>query len=76
MSEVFSIQLSNHTTQPDGKTGVWLDLPATAEQVQAAMGQIGVTRDNPWDYTVSGFSVPEGRHLAIPYDLALASGQN
>lgn len=76
MSEVFSIQLSNHTTQPDGKTGVWLDLPATAEQVQAAMGQIGVTQDNPWDYFISGFSSPEGRHLAIPYDLALASGVN
>ena len=45
MSEVFSIQLSNHTTQRDGKTGVWLDLPATAEQVQAAMGQISVTQD-------------------------------
>lgn len=55
---------------------IWLDLPTTAEQVAAAMGQIGVTRDNPWDYTVSGFSVPEGRHLAIPYDLALASGVN
>lgn len=76
MSEVFSIQLSNHTTQPDGKTGVWLDLPATAEQVQAAMGQIGVTQDNPWDYFISGFSSPEGRHLAIPHDMALASGVN
>ena len=76
VSEVFSIQLSNHTTQPDGKTGVWLDLPATAEQVQAAMGQIGVTQDNPWDYFISGFSSPEGRHLAIPYDMALASGVN
>ena len=76
MSEVFSIQLSNHTTQRDGKTGVWLDLPAPAEQVRAAMGQIGVTQDNPWDYFISGFSTPEGRHLAIPYDLALASGVN
>ena len=76
MSEVFSIQLSNYTTQPDGKTGVWLDLPATAEQVQAAMGQIGVTQDNPWDYFISGFSSPEGRHLAIPHDMVLASGVN
>ena len=76
MSEVFSIQLSNHTTQRDGKSGVWLDLPATAEQVRAAMGQIGVTQDNPWDYFISGFSSPEDRHLAIPYDMALASGVN
>ena len=40
------------------------------------MGQIGVTQDNPWDYSVTGFSTPEGRHLAIPYDLAMASGVN
>lgn len=72
MSEVFSIQISKHGTDRH----VWLDLPATAEQVQAAMGQIGVTQDNPWDYTVSGFSVPESRHLAIPYDMAMATGVN
>ena len=46
MSEVFSIQLSNHTARRDGKSGVWLDLPATAEQAQAATGQISVTQDN------------------------------
>ncbi|WP_298035246.1 LPD25 domain-containing protein [uncultured Dysosmobacter sp.] len=72
MSEVFSIQISKHGT---GRH-VWLALPATPEQVQAAMGQIGVTQDNPWDYTVSGFSTPESRHLAIPYDMAMASGIN
>ena len=72
MSEVFSIQISKHGTDRH----IWLDLPATAEQVQAAMGQIGVTQDNPWDYFISGFSSPEGRHLAIPYNLALASGVN
>ena len=60
MSEVFSIQISKHGTDRH----IWLDLPATAEQVQAAMGQIGVTQDNPWDYFISGFSSPEGRHLA------------
>ncbi|WP_300416909.1 LPD25 domain-containing protein [uncultured Oscillibacter sp.] len=72
MSEVFSIQVSKHGTDRH----VWLDLPATREQVAAAMGQIGVTQDNPWDYSVTGFSTPEGRHLAIPYDLAMASGVN
>ncbi len=72
MSEVFSIQISKHGTDRH----IWLDLPATTEQVQAAMGQIGVTQDNPWDYTVSGFSVPERRHLAIPYDMAMAAGIN
>ena len=74
MSEVFSIQLSNHTRQEQG--GVWLSLPATPEQVQTVMGQIGVTRDNPWDYFISGFSTPENRRLAIPYDMAIASGVN
>ena len=74
MSEVFSIQISNHQRQEQG--GVWLSLPATPEQVQAVMGQIGVTQDNPWDYFISGFSTPENRHLAIPYDMAVASGVN
>lgn len=74
VSEVFSIQLSNHSRQEQG--GVWLNLPATPEQVQAVMGQIGVTQDNSWDYFISGFSTPENRHLAIPYDMAIASGVN
>ena len=40
MSELFSIQLQNR--QQQGGDGVWLDLPTTTEQVQAALRQIGI----------------------------------
>ncbi len=45
MSELFSIQLQNR--QQQGRDGVWLDLPTTTEQVQAALRQIGISSDNP-----------------------------
>ena len=45
MSELFSIQLQNR--QHQGRDGVWLDLPTTTEQVQAALRQIGISSDNP-----------------------------
>lgn len=45
MSELFSIQLQNQ--QQQGRDGVWLDLPTTTEQVQAALRQIGISSDNP-----------------------------
>ena len=35
MSELFSIQLQNQ--QQQNRDGVWLDLPTTTEQVQAAL---------------------------------------
>ena len=41
MSELFSIQLQNR--QQQGRDGVWLDLPTTTEQVQAALRQIGIS---------------------------------
>ena len=44
MSELFSIQLQN---RQQGRDGVWLDLPTTTEQVQAALRQIGISSDNP-----------------------------
>ena len=45
MSELFSIQLQNR--QQQSRDGVWLDLPTTTEQVQAALRQIGISSDNP-----------------------------
>ena len=41
MSELFSIQLQNR--QQQGRDGIWLDLPTTTEQVQAALRQIGIS---------------------------------
>ena len=53
MSELFSIQLQNR--QQQGRDGVWLDLPTTTEQVQAALRQIGISSDNPQGLFISGY---------------------
>ena len=73
MSEVFSIQLHNRKLFEQDKPGVWLDLPTTAEKLQAAMRQIEITTDNPQDFFINGYSCPEDKHLALPYDMVLAA---
>ena len=74
MSEVFSIMLDNHAeAQSDGPHGYWLDLPTTAEKLQEAMREIHITADNPQDFFINGYSCPEDRHLALPYDMVLAA---
>ena len=73
VNEVFSIQLHNRQLYEQGKDGVWLDMPTTTEQLQAALRQIGITADNPQDFFINGFSYPEGQRLALPYDMVLAA---
>ena len=71
MSELFSIQLQNR--QQQGRDGVWLDLPTTTEQVQAALRQIGISSDNPQGLFISGFFAEEEKRFAISYNMVLAS---
>ena len=71
MSELFSIQLQNR--QQQGGDGVWLDLPTTTEQVQAALRQIGISSDNPQGLFISGYFAEEEKRFAIPYNMILAS---
>ena len=74
MSEVFSIMLDNRAeVQNGGPHGCWLDLPTTAEKLQEAMREIHITADNPQDFFINGYSCPEDRHLALPYDMVLAA---
>ena len=74
VSEVFSIMIDNRTeAQNDGPHGYWLDLPTTTEKLQEAMREIHISTDNPQDFFIAGFSYPEDRHLAIPYDMVLAA---
>ena len=73
MNEVFSIQLHNRQLYEQSKDGVWLDMPTTTEQLQAALRQIGITADNPQDFFINGYSYPEGQRLALPYDMVLAA---
>lgn len=76
MNEVFSIQLHNRQLYEQGKDGVWLDMPTTTEQLQAALRQIGISADNPQDFFINGYSYPEGQRLALPYDMVLAADVN
>lgn len=71
MSELFSIQLQNR--QQQGGDGVWLDLPTTTEQVQAALRQIGISSDNPQGLFISGYFAEEEKRFAIPYNIVMAS---
>ena len=71
MSELFSIQLQNR--QQQGRDGVWLDLPTTTEQIQAALRQIGISSDNPQGLFISGYFAEEEKRFAIPYNMILAS---
>lgn len=71
VNEVFSIQLHNRQLYEQGKDGVWLDMPTTTEQLQAALRQIGISADNPQDFFINGYSYPEGQRLALPYDMVL-----
>lgn len=71
MSELFSIQLHNRQLHEQGRDGVWLDLPTTTEKLQAALREIGITADNPQDFFINGYSYPEDRHLALPYEMVL-----
>ena len=73
MSAVFSIQLHNRRLFEQDKPGVWLDLPTTAEKLQEAMRQVEITTDNPQDFFINGYSCPEDKHLALPYDMVLAA---
>ena len=73
VNEVFSIQVHNRQLFEQGKQGVWLDLPTTTEKLQAALRDVGITSDNPQVFFINGYSCPEDRHLAIPYDMVLAA---
>ena len=73
VNEVFSIQLHSRQLYEQGKDGVWLDMPTTTEQLQAALRQIGISADNPQDFFINGYSYPEGQRLALPYDMVLAA---
>ena len=74
MSEVFSIQLHNRRLFEQEQPGVWLELPTTTEKLQAALREIGISTDNPQDFFINGYSYPEDKRLALPYDMVLASG--
>ena len=74
MSEQFSIMIGNRSRFEAGDpSGYWLDMPATKEQLHEAMQSVGITADNPQDFTIRGFSDDPEKHIALPYDMVCAA---
>ena len=74
VSEVFSIMIDNRTkAQNDGPHGYWLDLPTTAEKLQAALREIGISTDNPQDFFLYDYRSPQERPIKLPRDLVLSA---
>ncbi len=74
MSEQFSIMIGNRSRFEAGDPdGYWLDMPATKEQLHEAMQSVGITADNPQDFSIRGFSDDPEKHIALPYDMVCAA---
>ena len=58
MNDPLSIQIHNRQRFEQGDPGEWLKLPATAEQLQAAMRRVGITAENPQDFFINGIDSP------------------
>ena len=69
MNEQFSILIDSRTRFETGEPGgVWLPMPAAAEQLHAAMQSVGITADNPQDFFINGIANTED----CPFDVPLA----
>ena len=69
MSEQFSILIDSRSRFETGAPGgAWLSMPATQEQLHAAMRSVGITNHNPQDFFVGGFANTED----CPFDVPLA----
>ena len=54
-------------------SGYWLDMPATKEQLHEAMQSVGITADNPQDFSIRGYSDDPEKHIALPYEMVCAA---
>ena len=74
MSEQFSIMIGNRSRFEAGDPGgYWLDMPATKEQLHEAMKSVGITADNPQDFSIRGYSDDPEKHIALPYEMVCAA---
>ena len=48
-------------------------MPATKEQLHEAMQSVGITADNPQDFSIRGFSDDPEKHIALPYEMVCAA---
>ena len=74
MDGQFSIMIGNRSRFEAGDpSGYWLDMPATKEQLHEAMRNVGITADNPQDFSIRGYSDDPEKHIALPYDMVCAA---
>lgn len=74
MDGQFSIMIGNRSRFEAGDpSGYWLDMPATKEQLHEAMQSVGITADDPQDFSIRGFSDDPEKHIALPYDMVCAA---
>ena len=67
MSEAFSILIDSRSRHDTGEPGVvWLPMPTTTEQLQAAMRSVGISADNPQDFFIGGFADTEAHPFDVP----------
>ena len=70
MSEEFSILIDSRSRFETGVPGgAWLSMPATAEQLHAAMQSVGITADNPQDFFINGFANTEDCPFDVPLEV-------
>ena len=74
MDGQFSIMIGNRSRFDAGDPGgYWLDMPATKEQLHEAMRNVGITADNPQDFSIRGYSDDPEKHIALPYEMVCAA---
>ena len=70
MNKPFEILIDSRSRYETGEPGgVWLPMPATAEQLHDAMKSVGVTADNPQDFFINGFANTEDYPFDVPLEV-------
>lgn len=73
INEQFSILIDSRSRFETGKPGgVWLPMPTTTEQLHAAMESVGITADNPQDFSSTGILLRRTAPLTCRFPLSKA----
>ncbi|MDL2215934.1 DUF4316 domain-containing protein [Ruminococcaceae bacterium OttesenSCG-928-N02] len=73
MENPLSIQIHNRQHFENNQPGEWLKLPATAEQLHAAMLAIGITAENRQDFFINGIDSPIAAVQRLPFEQVQAA---
>lgn len=73
MENPLSIQIHNRERFENNQPGEWLKLPATAEQLHAAMLAIGITAENRQDFFINGIDSPIAAVQRLPFEQVQAA---